>query len=120
MTKSMIQRQLKTLKYFFIISLPLISSCDCIQRASGVVLDKQTGQPIQNVSLGKYVADDPNNVSIPRALTNANGQFNYSGISGGLFGCPDIQLYFNKERYRQVIKTFSSFSSNDTIFLEKL
>jgi len=72
------------------------------------------------VSLGKYKKDDPNNSYSRRYFTDKNGLFNYSSISGGLCGCPDLVLYFNKNGYKTTKMVFEAYTKNDTVFLDKV
>ncbi|RZA07446.1 MAG: hypothetical protein EOO68_03420 [Moraxellaceae bacterium] len=53
-------------------------------------------------------------------LTDEKGNFKYGGISGGLFGCPDVKLKFIKPGYDTLIKTFPSGTHQDTVLLKKL
>lgn len=109
--------------FIFIIELSIIYifvSCDCNQKASGIVLDKMTKKPIDNVSIDKYEKADTNKLSSRLILTDETGQFSYHNISGGLCGCPDVEIYFNKDGYKETKMTLKSFSENDTIYLERL
>ena len=110
------------MKHFIIIFLAVLTftSCDCIQKATGVVLDRQTLKPIQNVSLGKYEEEDTANSYSKRIYTNDNGQFAYHSTSGGFRNCPDLVLYFNKQGYQKTKMSFPSFSQNDTVLLYKI
>lgn len=97
----------------------LFASCDCMQKASGIVLDKDDKQVIENVAVGKreISTDKPDSDCV---FTDKNGQFDYDGISGGLFTCPDLVLYFNKKGYKPIKVTFDSHSTNDTVYLESI
>ena len=101
-----------------IISLTL-ASCDCVQQATGVILDRQTIKPLRNVSLGKYEKEDTANSFSRRVYSDDSGHFNYRSVSGGIRHCPDFVLYFNKPGYKKYKKTFDSFTQNDTVFLDK-
>jgi 5-hydroxyisourate hydrolase-like protein (transthyretin family) len=101
-----------------VISILLIS-CDCVQRATGVVLDKETKLPVQNVAIGKYVKEDSANYYARREYTDKDGHFDYRSVSGGIMHCPDLRLYFSQQQYNTLKITFSSYSVNDTIFLER-
>ena len=76
------------LAFFLITSV----SCDCIQEASGTVIDAKTGLPLEGVS---YKGSWENQT------TGQNGRFFYHGISGGLFGCPPVTFVFEKEGYKK-------------------
>jgi len=108
-------------QYITIILITMsFTSCDCIQQATGIVLDRQSKQPIEKVSLGKYEKEDPNNSYSRRDFTDKNGLFNYSSTSGGLRECPDLVLYFNKNGYKTTKMVFESYTTNDTVFLDKV
>jgi hypothetical protein len=96
------------------------ASCDCLQKASGVVLDKQTGRPIPLVGYAKGVAAIASDPKTERAYTSAEGNFSYSAISGGLTGCPDVELYFEKPGYQTKKMRWDNFSQGDTVWLEPL
>jgi hypothetical protein len=102
-----------------IITLVFIS-CDCMQEANGVVLDRQTKESIGNVSLGKFENEDPNNLFSRRVFTDKKGHFDYHGISGGLSGCPDLVLFFNKKGYKTTKMVFKPYTKIDTVFLDKI
>lgn len=96
------------------------NSCDCVQKAAGVVLDKQTKKPVANVSLGKYEKEDTATAYSARTYTDSNGKFEYSSISGGLSHCSDLELYFQKPGYKAKKMTFESASQDDTVYLDKI
>jgi 5-hydroxyisourate hydrolase-like protein (transthyretin family) len=96
------------------------TSCDCVQQATGVVLDRQTKKPISNVSLGKYENEDAANSYSKRIYTDKDGLFDYHSTSGGIRKCPDLVLYFNKQGYKTSKVTLASVSTNDTVFLDKV
>lgn len=104
----------------YILTALTLTSCDCIQQATGIVLDRQTRKPIDNVSLGKYEKEDSANSYSRRIYTDKQGHFDYHSTSGGLRKCPDLILYFNKQGYKTSKMTFESFSANDTVFLDKV
>lgn len=97
----------------------LICSCDCVQEASGIVLDKTTGLPLDSVAIGKLGKEDPSQpYSYLHVYTDSTGRYEYGDISGGLFGCPDLKLFFFKNGYKTAGLTFPSATQNDTIYLE--
>lgn len=86
-----------------------LSSCDCRQKVSGVVVDRETKKPLSGV---KYVQQkDSGQMEAFAHTTNSAGWFAYSDISGGL-DCPDIVLVFSKDYYHTKVKRFES--SGDT------
>ncbi|MBM3186903.1 MAG: hypothetical protein FJZ67_11445 [Bacteroidetes bacterium] len=91
-----------------------------MQQATGVVLDRQTKKPIDNVSLGKYEKEDTTNSYSRRIYTDNKGQFDYHSTSGGFRKCPDLVLYFNKQGYKTNKMTFASITKNDKIYLDRV
>ena len=102
-----------------IILMTAITSCDCFQLANGVVLDKDTKKPIQNVSLGRYETYDPANSFSRQVVTDEAGNFEYRSTSGGMGEC-DFDLYISKDGYEKVKVHFEQTSENDTIYLKKI
>ena len=98
----------------------ILTSCDCLQGLTGVVLDKETKQPLADVGIGKYEKEDPSQPYSRREYSDSTGNFDYSSISGGPFGCPDLELFFSKKGYKTSKLKFNSYSVNDTIYLEKI
>jgi len=108
------------MKYLFILfTLILLSSCDCVQGAKGMVLDKATKQPLEHVAIGKYEKEDPANSYSRMEHSGTAGNYEYSSISGGLFRCPPLKLYFSKEGYKTVRVNLNKVSS-DTVLLERI
>lgn len=96
-----------------------LSACDCVQEASGIVLDQTTGQPLDSVAIGKMGKELPGEpYSYMHVYTDSTGHYEYGAISGGLFGCPDLKLFYFKNGYETVGLTFPSFTQNDTVYLE--
>jgi hypothetical protein len=99
--------------------IPLITlfSCDCYQSAEGVILDANSRLPLDNVQI--VTSNDFERGQTEHLETsNEKGQFSYSDISGGLFGCPDLVLVFSKEGYYNQRISFDSGSKSDTIYLK--
>lgn len=76
----------KFLSFFFLIIT--LFSCDCMQRVSGIVIDYETKSPIENVNISRET-----DFSSKLEKTNENGYFEYYCISGGIFNCPDLELF---------------------------
>lgn len=110
---------MRQLFLLILISLTL-ATCDHFQKAEGIVLDKQTMKPIDNVSVGKYEKEDTANSYSKRIYTEKNGLFEYHITSGGFQKCPDLVLVFNKEGYMTNKVTFASISTYDTVLLDKV
>jgi hypothetical protein len=96
-----------------------LNSCDCMQKASGVVLDSETKEPLDKVSLGKYAKENAANSFSRRSFTDNKGQFDYSSTGGG-FGSCDFDLFFSKEGYESMKVKIQQTSDNDTVFLKRI
>jgi len=102
----------KTL-FLIAISLPM-TGCECVQSAEGLILDRDTRLPVENVL---YYRDE---ITYGVEYSDSTGKFNYNGgLAGGAFGCPNITLYFYKKGYKPVKVTYKAFSKNDTVLLGK-
>lgn len=100
-----------------LIPLMILFSCDCYQSVEGIVLDADSGLPIDNVQIvgnHDFEHGEKNHVE----TSGDRGQFSYSDISGGLFGCPELVLVFSKEGYYIQRISFDSGSGSDTVYLE--
>lgn len=87
-------------------------SCDCLQHVQGKVIDAETQQPISEV----IVKRDTNVV----VYTDSIGGFEFTTMTGGLFGCPKIKLSFEKEEYIKTSKEYKSCcTDNAVVVLEK-
>lgn len=98
-----------------LVAATLLSSCDCVRDASGIVLDKTTGQPVDSVAIGEL--GKPHDYL--HYYSDSTGRYTYSDISGGLFGCPDLNLVFFKDGYKILRLRFPSATQNDTVYLER-
>jgi hypothetical protein len=100
---------------FLYILIFFFSACECIQRAEGIILDKDSKLPIGNVLFFR----DEITHGIDRS--NAIGEFKFEdGMRGATPGCPSITLYFYKEGYEPVKVTYDAGSENDTVLLKKV
>tara|TARA_R110001606_G_scaffold221776_1_gene369561 strand:+ start:136192 stop:136503 length:312 start_codon:yes stop_codon:yes gene_type:complete len=94
----------------------LMFGCDCHRHAEGIVVDDDTKRPIAGVQI-------VNNSDFERGqaqnlfVTDSAGQFSYSDISGGIFGCPDLVLVFTKSDY--LVQRINVSNSIDTVFFSK-
>jgi hypothetical protein len=99
----------------------LIISCDCLQQASGTVLDSDTKLPIDSVIISRYFNSDTVIEWNRNFYTDESGNFEFTGMAGGLFGCPKIKLEIEKTGYENIIKKYRSCcTKNDTIYLKKV
>ncbi|MGI6048232.1 MAG: hypothetical protein ACOYEG_09550 [Petrimonas sp.] len=104
-------------KIFFICVVILLSSCDCLQKASGIVLDAESKAPLKDVIITNYRVLGVQ-LNSQELITDSTGTFLYNNISGG-FRCPDVVLYFGKDGYKPIKVTFDRYSINDTVYLER-
>lgn len=75
-----------------LVSLLVLPSCDCIQEASGTVVDATDGKPIEQVTVykkGKAI----------KSKTDRLGNFRLSEISGG-FSCPPMRVVLEAPNYK--------------------
>ncbi|MEO6302791.1 MAG: carboxypeptidase-like regulatory domain-containing protein [Bacteroidia bacterium] len=89
----------------------LTSSCDCLQKVSGTILDNDTKQPLDSVSITKV----GNNLN---EFTNSKGNFTITAISGGLCGCPPMKINIKKAEYEVATAKIKSARSK-TLYLKK-
>ncbi|MEQ9443417.1 MAG: hypothetical protein RIG62_30540 [Cyclobacteriaceae bacterium] len=104
---------------WILIPLVFLLSCDCYRTAEGIIIEEDTGLPINNVQIvndNDYERKETNHLE----MSDTEGRFSYSDISGGLFGCPDLTLVFSKQGYNNFRMTFDSSSKFDTIYFEKI
>jgi hypothetical protein len=103
----------KTKKLFCAALLPIcVASCDCHQNVSGQVLDISTKKPIDSV----YIHKVGNSYG---EYSDSTGKFAVTAISGGLFGCPAMQVAFNKDGYDFLSEEIDN-AGIKTIFLKKV
>lgn len=85
---------MKTITILIII-LSILTSCDCNQQVAGTVVDKETGRPLQDVTVynksKEYII----------TTTDSTGYFELSNISGGL-RCPPMTVIATLNNYYKV------------------
>lgn len=78
-----------------LIGLTFLTSCDCYQRVAGTVVDKETGRPLQGVTVyNKYK-------NWIKTTTDTTGYYELSSISGG-FRCPPMTVIAELKNYNKV------------------
>ena len=77
------------------IGLTLLTSCDCDQRVSGTVIDKETGKPLQGVTVYNKIK------KWSKTTSDTTGHFELSNISGG-FRCPPMTVIADLKNYDKV------------------
>lgn len=78
-----------------LIGLTFLASCDCYQRVAGTVIDKETGSPLQGVTV--YNKNEEWN----KTTTDTTGHFELSSVSGG-FRCPPMTVIADFKNYEKV------------------
>lgn len=78
-----------------LIGLTFLTSCDCYQRVSGIVIDKETGRPLQGVTVYNK------NKEWSKTTTDTTGHFELSNVSGG-FRCPPMTVIAEFKNYDKV------------------
>lgn len=107
---------MKILKRYLILMIVLVStSCDCLQHVQGVVLDADTQLPINNVRIiNNYLADSLQNTDMI-IHTDSIGEFDFTSMAVGLFGCPKVSLSFEKKGYEIIDKKYKSCCTDGVI-----
>jgi CarboxypepD_reg-like domain len=78
-----------------LIGLTFLTSCDCNQQVRGIVIDKETGKPLQGVTVYNK------NKEWRKMTTDTTGHFELSNISGG-FRCPPMTVIAEDKNYAKV------------------
>lgn len=94
-----------------LIGLTFLTSCDCIQRVSGTVVDKETGVPLHGVAVYNK------NKDWVKVITDTTGRFELSSVSGG-FRCPPMTVIVEFKDYDKVEVKIPA-GGRDTIKLVK-
>ena len=76
------------------IGLIFLTSCDCYQQVQGTVIDKETGIPLQGVTVFNKTKE------WSKTTTDTTGHFELSNISGG-FRCPPMTIVFENTSYKK-------------------
>ena len=84
---------------------------------TAVVLDAQSGKPIAGASIRER--HDNGTYEEHQDLTNAQGLFEFSDISGGFRRCPPVQLHVAKEGYVPLDREFDAGTRSDTVRLRR-
>ena len=75
--------------------MTLLTSCDCYQRVAGTVIDKETGRPLQGVTVYNK------NKEWSKTTTDTTGHFELSNVSGG-FRCPPMTVIADFKNYNKL------------------
>jgi len=93
-----------------------VQSCifgDCNQIVRGQIRDEITNNAIIGVKICNKDKD------WNYAKSDSLGFFRISSISGGLWGCPDMDIIISKEGYKTIETTIPA-GGNKTILLERI
>ena len=104
--------------FYGMLSAILFSSCDFVNKSSGIVLDKETKKPISNAYISRCSQIDTTSKGL-HTFGLYTDSLGYYGYHGGAEGTPDFDLFFDAKGYKKVQRGFHSVSINDTILLEK-
>ncbi len=98
-----------------LVFIAFFTACgDCLQTATGVLIDKQTNLPIDSVFV-----KNKNEYKSDFTYSDKNGNFTLESISGGLFSCPPMTVILSKEGYETMTITVEA-AKKDTIKLVKV
>jgi hypothetical protein len=93
------------------------SACDCYRVVSASVLDAENGKPVAGVSIRER--HDNGTYEDHQDLTDAQGLFEFSDISGGIRRCPPVQLHLSREGYVPIDREFGAGTHRDTVLLKR-
>ena len=93
--------------------LVFISGCDCYYEASGVLIDQESGLPIEGVMISLY-SSQTNVTPKLEAETAADGSFTVNKITRR---CEDLVWYFDREDYKNSTFQLADKSYN-TLYLK--
>lgn len=96
-----------------------LTSCNCVQQVDGIILDRETKEPIDGVII-KSKKGTKVQFSTQEEIISDNGRFKYYSKSSADSDCGTFDLSFSKEGYKTIDKTFDTNVSNDTTYIEKL
>lgn len=94
-----------------LIGLTFLTSCDCLQRVDGTVIDKETGKPLQGVTVYNK------SMEWRKTTTDTTGHFELSNISGG-FRCPPMTIIVENTNYKKY-ETSIPAGGQEIVKLEK-
>lgn len=95
---------------FFMLFVIVLCSCDCHRKGNGIVIDRQTNQPLENVEVKIYLASIHKDSLQNPVFTDKNGKYKFVHNY-----CKDYMINFHKEGYNSFV---TSIKENDTIYLE--
>ena len=100
---------MKIIKIHWLLVVSMVlTSCDCLQHVQGVVLDAETQLPIDSVMVIDNNLTDSLSTTDLIIYTDSIGEFDFTSMAVGLFGCPKISLSFKKEGYEITNRKYKS------------
>ena len=116
-----LEMEIKKIITYLILIMLFFQSCDCLQHVQGYVVDSSTSQPIDSVSISQFYKVPIDKRPDDKRYSDSIGGFEYMSISGGLFRCPSLTLYYDKAGYEIYEKKYRNCCrENDTIRLKRL
>jgi hypothetical protein len=103
---------MRKLLYLFIAFMFLVS-CDCSQNIRGVILDRHTKEPIENVEIYNK------NKTWSKTQTDGKGFFSLSNVSGGLT-CPPMTIIIEHKEYESFEIAIESGSQKEILLTRKI
>jgi len=104
-----------------IFSLVFFFSCDCVQHVHGYVYDVDTKNPIYGATISKNFGVNKSLIDYRKVYSTSEGEFEYTSISGGLFGCPNLKLIVTRIGYDTVKVEYPSCClEKDTILMSSV
>lgn len=98
-----------------------VYSCDCLQHVQGYIVDSSTLKPIDSVVVSRFYIEPSDLRFTNNIYTDSLGHFEFKAISGGLFRCPKVELYFIRPGYELCRKKYPSCcTDNDKIRLKRI
>ena len=101
---------------FSVLIIIIFPGCDAHQEAKGTVIDKDTKQPIDSVSIGPTEQEDTSYSYSKKTYTNNKGEFYFFRITSSC----SFELFFNKQGYKVLKVSYDNPERNDTLYLEKI
>ncbi len=98
-----------------VIPFAVLIGCDVVQKADGIVLDKNSRKPIKGINIGQSSPDSPEDEYYDSDIhhSDSTGQFHYYHIGGS----GSFQLYFYKGGYTTVKRNYKGTPEHDTIWM---
>lgn len=98
----------------------LLASCDYEQRATGIVLDKDSKQPLTDVRIIKGHKEGAPEDKYLKYRSDGSGKFLVRYQSVSLFFGTPLRLSFSKPGFQTSKVRLDGRTENDTVYLEKL